>query len=57
MAPFAASTLLSKTALINEFIDHREVKNMFESNKHKDDFGMQLWNLLQLELWLQAFFK
>jgi asparagine synthase (glutamine-hydrolysing) len=57
LAPFATSTLLSKKALINEFIKPDEVKNMFESNKSKSDFGMQLWNLLQLELWLQAYFK
>ena len=55
--PYAAKVLLSKNALIKEYIDAEKVKPMIYANNNKEDFGPKIWNLLMLELWMKDYFS
>jgi len=53
---YTKKVLLNKHAKTKELLNQEEIKRMLNSHSEETDFAPQLWNLLTLELWFQAYF-
>jgi asparagine synthase (glutamine-hydrolysing) len=53
---YTKSILLNKNAKTKDLLNQSEIKRMLEAHSEETDFGPQLWSLLTLELWSQAYF-
>ncbi len=54
---YAYTVLLSPASKIKDIINPEYIKSMIKSNNKNEDFGLRLWSLMSLELWMQQYFS
>ena len=57
LSSYTRAKLLAPNSMATKMFKKTAIKDLLAEHTAKNDRGMQLWNLLALELWFEAYFK